>query len=206
MTYSTRFCLSELIGFNVDAVPNDLLQQNRRIIEGITTISFEDLAAIANLMYKIKHLDLIESLWLSFRKSGTGDILTAMENVHINRSVWSTKFINRMMDFYGHDQHIEDNKDKYCLKLINYCLQQLEQRKQEYHQQLTMKTSYLFGYTSVLEYYLQQCVESALIYRRIETERDIALVYFKYINVLLRRAYLAQFPSSIQVKCFSFCI
>lgn len=102
---------------------------------------------------------------------------------------------------------MRSSTEKSCLNYVNLCIHRLEQRKQEYyhhHHHLPTRTNSLHGYTLILEHQIRQCVESSLIYQRIEIERDIALVYFQYTNTQLKRAYRAQSPVKDQVNNFFF--
>ena len=201
-----KLTLSNAMNIDFNTVPDYLSKSNQTLEKKIhsilpSTINVEELRKIALLMYKVISLDLVHSLWIVYRKSGMGELQSTtliINQIHIKK-IWprEVQSFMRLSKFQAHQ-----NEDDPCLTFVNHCLRQFNDQSEQYRKQLNMKTSRLVGYTRSLEYNIEKFVQQGLISKRIEIDREIALVQYHYTDVLLKRAYLAQNPNEHQVRFF----
>ena len=198
----TKFALSKAMEINFDIIPDYLSKRNQAFEKKIhsillSTINVDDLRKVAMLMCKIICLDLVHSLWIVYRKSGTGDLPSSLAIHQVNTKIWPIEVQSymKLTKFQCHTG--EDNPS---LTFVNHYLQQFNDQSKQYRIQLNTKTSRLMGYTRSLEHIIEKFVQQGLISKRIEIDREIALVQYHYTDVLLKRAFLVQNPNEDQVS------
>ena len=162
-----------------------------------TTTTLEQCRSIAVLMYKLLCLEMIHSLWTTYRKSGRGELSTkfSMDGLS-DRKVWPQE----VYSFLQLEQVKTIEDDQLCFNLVHHCLRQLEEKSEEYRRELRTSTSNLSVYTPELEQILEKFVQQELRSLHIEFNYQMALVHYSYMDELLQRYYLTQHPTDIQVN------
>jgi hypothetical protein len=154
--------LSELIGISIDKVPNYLLDSNKAfektitpLLPTMTTSDLQEFRYVAILMHKIILLDIIHSLWITYRKSGMGDLPSMLQANHSNTNVWPTE----VQSLIKQKQIQNINEDEACLMFVNNCLQKLNDKNQEYRKELHFRTSRLRNYTPRIQQTMEKYIE-----------------------------------------------
>jgi len=203
----TQLILLKTIDVDFDILPDYLSKQNPSFenqihsvlpTTTITTNSVEQLRKIATLMYKIMCLDLVSSLWILYRKSGTGELQSTLPDINqVDTKVWPEEVQSymKLSKF-----KLEKNEENAPLTFVNHCLCQLDDQREHYRQQLHAKKSRLVNFPYSSECTIRKLVQEGLAYQRLVIDRDIALVPYYHNDRLLHRAYLAQKPSQRQVS------
>ena len=202
----TKFALLKAMEIDFNTIPDYLSKTNQAFEKKIhsilpSTINVEDLRKVAMLMYKIICLDLVHSLWIVYRKSGTGDLSSTLAIHQVDKKIWPIE-VQTSMKLSKVQRHTDE--DNPCLTFVNHYLHQFNDQSKQYRTQLNAKTSRLVGYTRSLEHIIEKFVQQGLISKRIEIDREIALVQYHYTDVLLKRAFLTQNPNENQVKLFQY--
>jgi hypothetical protein len=204
----TQLILLKTIDVDFDVPPDYLSKQNpsfenqiRSVLPTttITTNSVEQLRKIAILMYKIMCLDLVSSLWILYRKSGTGELQSTLPDINqVDTKVWPEEVQSYMK--LSKFKLLEKNEENTTLTFVNHCLCQLDDQREHYRQQLHAKKSRLVNFSYSSECTIRKLVQEGLAYQRLVIDRDMALVPYYHTDRLLHRAYLAQKPSQRQVR------
>jgi len=204
IVYSKDFSFSKSMGIDLETIPDYLLEQNQAFENKMSsirpsTIPLENLKEIAILMYRMMLLELVKSLWITYRKSGTGDLSSMKFSINVlNNKVWPSE-VKSFMKLSKFNRTMNNDEENSCLNFVNDCLNQLDNQNEQYRQQMTMKTGQLIGYTYIVEHNIKSFIEEMLTCERIENDRHMALVQYHYMDILLKRAYLAQNPTQEQV-------
>jgi len=202
----TKLALSNAMNIDFDRVPDYLSKSNpsfERKIASIlpSTIHIEDLRKIALLMYKIISLQLVHSLWIIYQKSCMGHLpspISTMKDIDTKICPIEVQSNMKLCKF-----QFQNNESNPALIFVNHCLSQFNDESEQYRKHLNIKASHLVGYSRGLEHNIEKFVQKGLVSKRIEIDREIALVQYHYTDVLLKRAYLAQNPSENQVRLFN---
>jgi hypothetical protein len=191
---------------NFEIIPDYLSSENQTFENKIhsirpLTINMEELREAAILMHKIMTIDIIQSLWIVYRKSGIGDLpCTLPINYQYDTKIWPKEVQSLMKLQQSQIPKYINEHDNPCLTFVNYCLHDLEDKNAQYQRELNMKTSRLIDYTCSLKYIIEEFVQQGLQSLRTEIDQQIALVQYDYTDSLLKRAYLAQNPNENQVR------
>ena len=187
-----------------DLVPDYLTKKNPAFGKKMSsllpsTISLEELRDIAFLMHTIMSIEIVQSLWLVYQKSGMGQLQSTplLPTSQMDRKIWPLK-VQSLMKQQSHLQDI--NEEIGCLTIVNDCLQKLDDQSGQYRRELSAKTSRLRGYSRSLECTIEKFIKQNLQCLRIETDQQMALVQYDYTDQILKRAYLSQNPTDEQVS------
>lgn len=205
---STELTLSKVIGIDFDSVPDYLSQTNPCLEKKIScilpsTITLEQARDIAILMHKIICIEIVQSLWITYQKSGTGNLSSKQSDHQYPTKFWPYAVRSHVTQSYMQNPNDISEDHEACLTLVNHCLQQLTRKNDQYRHELNVQTSRLTDYTRSLEFIMEKFVEQGVRSLRTATDHQIKLVQYFYTDQLLENAYLAQNPNEYQVSSFS---
>jgi hypothetical protein len=147
-------------------------------------------------------IKIVSSLWIVYRKSGTGDLPSSTLSINpLDRKIWP-KQIQALVQS-SHRSSIDQAAavdDDVCLTFVNDCLHELNMNHEQYRHELNVKTSRLLGYTRTMEDRIEKFVQQGLLTQRLDIDHQMALVQYHYIDELLHRVHLAQNPNEHQVR------
>ena len=193
----TEWALSKTVGMHLESTPAFLakthpsLEQKIRSIQPPIDLPLDDLRAIAILMYRLLAIDLVRSLWIVYRQSGTGNLPSNLPgHPNVDTRIWPVE--------------VQANMHDDPLAFVNRCLHTLDVRSEAYRSELRTKTGRWTSYTRSLECSLEQFVQHGLGPLRLEIDRHIAVVHYHHADGCLKRAYQAQKPNQSQVHALFF--
>ena len=207
MKSSISLSLSKMIDMDLDIIPNYLSNMNPSFQTKMhcilpSTIDLEDLRNVAILVHKIVSIEIIQSLWIVYKKSGTGNLsFTLSLPKQVDRNVWPKE----VQSLVKKSPVSSTNQYDLCLTMVNYCLNELSSKSNQYRHELNVLTSRLRNYSRSLEYTIEKFVQENLQQTlRMKIDQEITLIEYYYTDQILQRAYLTQNPTEKQVSCISF--
>ncbi|CAF1159227.1 unnamed protein product [Adineta ricciae] len=204
----SNMCMTEeeksIITMDFDFIPEYLCSTNPSFENQIkcilpSTINLEELRDIAILMHKIMSIEMIQSLWIMYQKSGMGHLSIASSSIRTNQidgKVWPKE----VQSLLKRSQTIHVDEDRACLMFVNYCLNDLNKKSDHYRQELNRKTSRQRDYSRSLEHNIEKYLEQNLQMLRMEIDEKITMVQYNYTDEILHRVYLAEKPNENQIQ------
>ena len=182
-------------------IPDYLSQGNKSFeqfisnqqISANSNLLIEELRTLAVLINEISTLNLQKSLWMTYLKSGTAQLVSKYQKDLVTKpQFWPPQMIQSMSI---------DRKNEDATSYLNYVTNQLSQyddKIKNYEIELNqMKGKYLTSnYIKILEAYVQQGLTS--IRRNIELQ--MALVQYDYSAHVLELIFLRNHPTDEQVS------
>ncbi|CAF4548417.1 unnamed protein product [Rotaria socialis] len=154
----------------------------------------QELRQMAILIYRIKSEQIFQSLWITYLKSGTGQL-------HINQrgpSVWPTQ----VQTIVKQANNAADNQNDACMKLVQERLDEFKTKIQQYEIQINNLKHRLQGNKEAIfrtiETFIQQNQENF----RQKMEHKIKLVQYDYNDRALELEFLRQNPSEYCIKLY----
>ncbi|CAF4134164.1 unnamed protein product [Rotaria sordida] len=201
----TRFpieiILSKTIGSEWQSIPDYLCSKNpsfetkfRTILP--STMNLDEIRDIAILMHKIMSIDIVQSLWIVYRKYGMEEI-QSKRPINVSDTKFWPKEVSSLMKQLKNDNIIDESS---CLIFANQCLQELYNKKEHYRHELNVKTTRLSGYNCNMEYTIEKFVQQGLQSLHIEINEYIATVQYHYTNLIFQHTYFAQNPNTNQIQ------
>ncbi|CAF4257173.1 unnamed protein product, partial [Rotaria sordida] len=161
-----------------------------------STMNLDELRDIAILMHKIMSIDIVQSLWIVYRKYGVEKIQSKRPINESDTKIWP-KEVSSLMGQLKNDNIIDESS---CLVFVNQCLQELYNKKENYRRELNVKTSRLSGYNRSIEYTIEKFVQQVLQSLHIEINEHIATVQYHYTDIIFQQTYFAQNPNANQIQ------
>ena len=188
---------------NLDSVPHHLCQGNPLLSAYMQLImppnsSLEALREVALVMHKTMTITLVHALWIVYRKSGTGELPSPVSAYRGDCRVWPLEVQSLTKQLV--EPSIDDDA---CLRCVEHCLNDLREQQERCQRELPIKTQAVPGYTRIIEYALEKFVKQGLASMRVDIDRQIASVRYRYSDAILQRAYLATKPDYCQVSLSS---
>lgn len=163
------------------------------------------LQSIAILMYKIKFIELIQSLWITYRKSGVDDLQLLPEIQNIDRKVWPQAVLLLVEelqpllfgkeDTNGHSQSQTLPKPRNYhtyLSFVDGCLHTFQKRHDQFQSCLADEISHRPDYNNQIQQQLMQLIEQDLLPIQIEINCHIELIHYAYKDAIYQRQYADQ--------------
>ncbi|CAF2831409.1 unnamed protein product [Rotaria sp. Silwood2] len=154
----------------------------------------QDLRQIAELIHKIKSLEILLSLWMTYLKSGTGQL-------HFNQrgpSVWP----NQVKTIIKKINNRVGNENDACMQLVQERLDKFRTKIQQYEIRLDNLKHRLQGDKDTIfrtiETFIQQNQEN--FHQKIE--HKIKLVQYDYNDRVLELQFLEQNPNEYCIKLY----
>lgn len=170
----------------------------------------EYLQEIVSLFYKMKFIELVQSLWLVYRRSGLDDLQINLEAQNIiNRQIWPKEiqfvFNEVQLSLFGKDIEIETlGKERQCqiyLNFIDEFLRTTNKKRDEFHSTLKNRIRHhLPEYDSTVENRITQFIEREFLCLQTEINCHIELVQFDYQDQIYQQQYLAELKADEQVS------
>ncbi|CAF3751880.1 unnamed protein product [Rotaria sp. Silwood1] len=190
-------------GIDFQSTPDYLSQKNVSLETKLrtsvpSTIDSESLKTIATLMHKIISIEIVESLWLLYRKAGVGELESTLRPAkQTNMKMWAKQVKLIAKQCKG---DVTTIKDIACLPIVDECLREMNLKSEEYRRELNVKTSRLIGYNRGLEYNIEKFVRQGLESLRINIEQQKALVQYDYTNKIFKEIYLTYNSNQNQIE------
>ncbi|CAF3411399.1 unnamed protein product [Rotaria socialis] len=201
----TELDLQQLIGVNINQVPPYLCSSNESFKETIHDIRpkisqnhLEELRHVAILMYKMLLLEKLQTLWITYRKSGMSELQQPPSTKHVGLKIWPFEIRSRIK--YIENANIND--DEKCHLFVDHCQKKLNDQNEIYRNQLRYRTSHIMDYTSAMELTIENLVQQRFGYQSIEYDCQISLVQYHYTDAVLKRQYLIENPNENQILIF----
>ncbi|CAF1429963.1 unnamed protein product [Rotaria sordida] len=121
-------------------------------------MNLDELRDIAILMHKIMSIDIVQSLWIVYRKYGMEEI-QSKRPINVSDAKFWPKEVSSLMKKLKNDNIIDESS---CLIFANQCLQELYNKKEHYRHELNVKTTRLSGYNFSMEYTIEKFVQQGL--------------------------------------------
>ena len=172
-------CL-KIIGIDCVSISDYLCQNFEEKFQSIlpSTIALKGLRDISTLIHKIRLNEIIESLWIIYRKSGMGEL----QSTQPNKKIWPIE-VQLLMK----QSHIENvNDDTVCLDFVDNYLNVLKHIREQYQRELNMKTNHLSDYTYTMQNAIKEFIQQGLESLRLEIAEQIALVQYHYRDTILK--------------------
>ena len=185
---------------NFESVPHYLCQGNPLLSRHMQLIippnsSLEALREVALVMHKTMTNTIVHALWIVYRKSGIGELPLPVSAYRGDCRVWPLEVQSLAK------QLVESSIDgDACLRFVEHCLNDLREQQEQCQCELPIKAQAVPGYTRIIEYALEKFVKQGLASLRVEMNRQIASVRYRYSDTILQRAYLATKPDDCQVS------
>ena len=174
-----------------------------------SSFEMEDLRGIAVLLHRIAVLEIQQSLWTTYLRSGTGTLLnkipppttTTMNN---NVSIWPMD-VKKAMIKNCPTTNSDEIDDEMCRKYVNETLQSIINRRTEYEQELDVKKRRLCRiFPSDIEDAIQQFIEEEEIsFLRIEMQSKMISVEYAFKDRFFELEFEQLNPSYHQVRNYN---
>jgi hypothetical protein len=177
-----------------------------------TKDNMEELRKIAILIYKIMFIQNYQALWMTYLKSGTGQLLLINQSQEqklmypTNLPIWpkEMKAIIQQQSSTKKDKKTI-NENEICMTFVNNSLHELDTELKKYQIELSIKINHFNGsYTITIQKRIEKYIEENLSSLRMEIEHKIQLVHYDYHIRALKLEYLRHNPNQYQV-CFFLC-
>lgn len=155
----------------------------------------EDLRTIAVLIYQIKSLKILLSLWTTYLKSGTGQL-------HINQrgpSVWPTQVQTIVRKI---NNNVARNQNNACMQLVQERLDKFRTKMQQYEIQLDHLKRRLQGNKETVFHTIEMFIQQNQENFREKIDHKINLVQYDYNDRVLELQFLQQNPSDYCVRFY----
>ena len=164
-----------------------------------TNEMMEQLRQIGILIYKIIFRRTHHSLWLTYFKSGTGQlIIQAKEqfNYSTNLPIWP-KEINTLVQKPTHIN--KKNENEFYMNFVNNHLRILDNQLKENECELNKRITGIPDYSLQIQQLIETYIEQNLSSLRMETEHQIQLIHYDYHIQALKLEYYRHDPNVYQV-------
>lgn len=167
---------------------------------GLSMAYLPGLRDVAILMHRLQLIDLVRSLWVTYRKSGTGHLPAPFPIDPSDTKIWPQE-IRTLIDSSWMYVDDEANDDPY-LSFVEQALADLLAKSLKFEQQLQAKKRAFPNYSDKIEKKLDSIVRERLQFIRVDIEHQMALVEIDFNHTILKRALQALPANEYQVGPF----
>lgn len=183
-------------GMDFDIIPDYLSENNPYLETKLQVLSvswlskIKELRDIAILMHQIKSIELVRSLWLIYRRSGTGNLPTPFPIDRSDSKIWPEEVRSLALSHrqFRH-QHLDDEDEDPYLAFVDQQLMELLTHITNFEQKLRIKQNSLSNFDTTIEAYLVKIIQDGLECQRMDIELHIDMVEYDFIDILLKRQY-----------------
>lgn len=161
----------------------------------------EKLRKIVLLTYKIKFLRLVESLWKTYKKSGTDDLNIDPDIQTINRNIWHKEIQLLIQELrpllFGTIRNddlssalIPSSRNSHtCLIFVDSCLHKLQSKLEQLQNMLKEEIVHChrLDYNQEMKKDIHDFIEQDLQPIKIEIDCQIELIFYDYKNEIHQR-------------------
>lgn len=181
-----------------DVIPDYLAEHNPYLQTKLQSLSvawlshIDELREIAILMHKIKSIEMVRSLWMIYRRSGTGNLPTPFPIDPFDSKIWPEEVRSLALSHIQtrnqqrNDDHEDDNL---YLSFVDQQLTELFTHITTSEQQLRLKQESLNGFNATIEAFLMKIIMEGLEFQQMEIELHINMVEYDFIDTHLKRQY-----------------
>lgn len=173
------------------------------------------LQSVLILTYKINFIQLIQSLWNTYRKSGVDNLQIIPEIQNIDRKIWPKEFLHladesqtllfptTILDGYSQSSIQKSPKTyQFYLSFIDSCLFTLQKKRERFHTILINEIKHLPDYHDQLKEQINITIQHDLLPIQIEIDCHMEQVHYDYKDEIYRRQYSSQISIEEQVFFF----
>ncbi|CAF4267849.1 unnamed protein product, partial [Rotaria magnacalcarata] len=158
----------------------------------------EDYRQMAILIYRIKHSEILQSLWTTCQKSGSGQLNTQLARNRSGPLFWP-KPIKSMVKVTIRSGSTEEHDA--CLAYVKIRLVESQKIIEESHIQLKLQINRLSSiYSSKIRQAMDTFVKQQLTGLRMKIEHKVKLLHYDYDEHILQLEYLQQQPTQTQIQ------
>ena len=162
----------------------------------------ESLRHIAILIYKIMCIQLYRLLWVTYLKSGVGQLINPSQtklSCSTTIPIWP-KQLKKLIQLPA--GKITNDEHDFYLKFVGNHLYELEQRIELFYMELNSKTRNFDGYTIAVQKSIEAYIEQKLLPYHREITNQIELIHYDYHIRALKLECLRHQPNAYQVSLF----
>ncbi|CAF1411339.1 unnamed protein product [Rotaria sordida] len=159
----------------------------------------EELRQISILIYKIMVIQIYNSLWTTYLKSGTGQLiiqskeqLNCLTNLHIWPKEIKTIITQKSIKMNA------TNENEIYMNFISNKLHELDNQLKQYQAELNQKINSFYGYTLKLQQLIETYIQQNMSSFRMEIEHKIELIHYDYYIQALKLEYYRHDPNVYQ--------
>lgn len=181
-------------GMDFEVIPHYLADTDPTLEEILRTLPepclplMNELRPIALLMHKIQCIELVRTLWLIYRQSGTGNLPTPFPSGPSDAKIWPEEVCSVALS-QTESWNLHLYEDDPCLSFVDQQLGEFLLHLAKYEQALQVKQQSLIGYTPTIDGALRKMVHSGLEFQRMEIALHRDMVEYDFIDTLLKRNY-----------------
>jgi hypothetical protein len=195
----------------IEKIPNYLTKQNKSfkqmLYPVISTMNItiaknytEELRKIAMLIYKMMFIRTYHTLWMTYLKSGMGQLISQSQKplpiYSTNLTIWPKQVQTILKSSIKTDK---TDENKICNTFVNNYLHELDGELKKYQIELNIKINNFNGYTLRIGQMIETYIETNLRSFRIRNQHEIELILYDYHIRALKLEYLRQNPNKYQV-------
>lgn len=208
LIYYEQLTIQELIGTDIDQVPDYLCEANDSFEKLIYSMRsnlpkkhLEQFRYVAILMHKIFLLEKLINLWTLYQKCGLGQLKISIQYQPSNLQIWLENIFARLKHIHGSLNRINMNGSQHteCQLFVDECLKKLSDKFSDYHYQLQMNTVRLEDFTFSMEHTIEKFIQYHFKYQSLQYDCLIETVQYQYIDALLKQHYANEHPSERHV-------
>ena len=194
----------------INRIPIDLTKKNKSfqqflhqvlstMEQATTNNNTEQLRKIVILIYKVMFIQTHRTLWITYWKSGIGQLLSPSDQQSIypiHFHIWPKELKITLQNSMKLNK---SNEDEICTNFVQNYLHELNHQLQQYENDLTKRKRDSVGYTLDAELMIKTYIERNLSDLRMEIDHQIELVYYDYHIQALKLVYEQHHPTKYQV-------
>ncbi|CAF2989680.1 unnamed protein product [Rotaria sp. Silwood2] len=167
---------------------------SRTTVSSVPSQNEQDLRDMAILIHRIKSEQIFQSLWMTYLKSGTGQLKVDP----IGPSVWplQVRTIVKQANKTGSNENVT------CMALVKDRLHEFNVRIQQYQTELDIYKYRLQGNRETIYQTIETFIQQYLETLRKKIEHKIILVQYDYNDRVLELEFLQQNPSEYCIKLY----
>lgn len=209
----TNSILDRILRIDWNQIDEYLSNTNDQLKEILKHRKKEQIRSIIQLTYKIKFLEMIESLWKVYRRSGLDALNIEPQSQAINRHVWPKEIqllIQELRSLLFEDEHnrqlastlIPSQQNSHTsVVFIDSCLCAFQNKHKEFRQRLTEEIEHLRTYNNQeLRETIDIIIEVEFQQIKLEIDCHIELIYYDYKNTIYDREMEHQLAVHAQVN------
>ena len=198
------------IKIEVEKIPNYLTKQNKSfkqmLYQSLSTMNItipknnmDELRKLAVGIYKIMFIQTSHTLWMTYLKSGMGQLISPSQEPPIyptNLRIWP-KQVKVILKSSTRMDKTDENE--ICNTFVNNYFHELDSELKKYQFELNIKINNFNGYTLTIQQMIETYIETNLRSFRKKIQHEIELIHYDYHIRALKLEYLRQNPNKYQV-------
>lgn len=180
-------------GMDFDVIPdyladtNPYLETQLRALSDSWLVHIKALRDIAIVMHQIQSIELVRSLWMIYRQSGTGNLPTPFPIDPLDSKIWPEEV--RSLALAHRPTTNPQLDDDLYLSYVDQQLLALFTQMTDLQQRLRLQQDALASFNATIEEFLAKLIYDGLAFQRMDIEMHIHMIEYDFIDTLLKRQY-----------------